>query len=404
MAIRATRADGATRYLRTPGVYFEYIPSERAVVRRTGRPVFIGLPQEKSTATGVQVHRLSKWEDFNVTMGKPVQGSYLAPAVRGFFENGGDQCLVLTFPSDLWSKLVDDEARGYGSRLWEMEDVDLVCAPDLPDDPGERVERQRQILAHCERMRDRFAILDARPKVNVEEIINRRAELTSANGAMYFPWIQTRYAWPHVPRDPGDSVAWVPPCGHIAGVYARTDARVGVHKAPANEIVEGIVDLRVRVSDAEHGDLNESRVNCLRAMPGRGIRIWGARTLSGQAEWRYVNVRRLFITLRRWMESECRDLVFESNDLQLWDRISDRLNSYCYALYRSGALKGARPEEAYYVKCDAETNPPEQRDDGMVTTEVGLAATRPAEFIVVRITQQAASGSADATVTITERS
>jgi uncharacterized protein len=117
-----------------------------------------------------------------------------------------------------------------------------------------------------------------------------------------------------------------------------------------------------------------------------------------------VNVRRLFITLRRWVESECRDLVFESNVPQLWDRIHDRLSSYCYALYRSGALKGATPEEAYYVKCDAETNPVADRAIGQVTAEIGLAANRPAEFIVVRITQEAASGSTEGTSTIRERS
>ena len=404
MAVRPTQTGGETRYLRTPGVYFEHTRPEHVAVHRTGRPVFIGLPQEKSAPTGVQVHRLSKWEDFAAKLGEPARGSYLAPAVRGFFENGGAHCLVLTFPSTLWSKLVDDDARGYASRLWEMEDVDLVCAPDLPEDPSERLLRQQQILAHCDRMRDRFAILDARPKATVEDVVNRRTELTSANGAMYFPWIQTRYAWSHVSRDPGESLAWVPPCGHIAGVYARTDARVGVHKAPANEIVEGIVDLRVDVSDREHGDLNDSRVNCLRVVPGRGIRVLGARTLIDQSEWRYVNVRRLFISVRRWLENECRDLVFNSHDPQLWNRIRDRLNNHCYTLYRSGALKGETPEEAYYVKCDAETNPPEQRDNGLVTTEVGLAATRPAEFIIVRITQQAASGSAEDTPTITERS
>jgi uncharacterized protein len=196
----------------------------------------------------------------------------------------------------------------------------------------------------------------------------------------------------------------VPPCGHIAGVYARTDRREGVHKAPANELIEGVVDIRVHLSDEEQGVLNQVGVNCLRALPGRGIRIWGARTLSGQAEWRYVNVRRLFITLRRWLENECRDLVFDSNDPQLWKRLRDRLNNYCYTLYQSGALKGETPEEAYYVKCDAETNPATQRAIGQVTTEIGLAAIRPAEFIVVRITQEAGSGSTEGTSTITERS
>jgi uncharacterized protein len=398
MAIGPIQVDGTARLLR-PGVYFRYARPERVATFQTGRPVFIGLPQVDAAASSVQVHSLSKWEDFHVQVGKPSEESYLAPAVRGFFENGGERCVVVTCTFEMWPKLIDDDVHARPSRLWEMDDVDLVCAPDLPRDPAERMQRQQQILAYCERMGNLFAILDApleREKgveVDVDYLLAHRTELVSPNGAIYFPWIQTRHS-----RGRSE---WVPPCGHIAGVYARTDARVGVHKAPANETVEGIVDLRVHVSDTDHGNLNGSRVNCLRVVPGRGIRVLGARTLIDQHEWRYVNVRRLFIAVRRRLETEYRDLVFDSNSPQLWNRIRDRLNNYCYTLYRSGALKGETPEEAYFVKCDAETNPPEHRDNGLVTTDVGLAATRPAEFIVVRITQQVASGSPDATVTIT---
>ena len=218
----------------------------------------------------------------------------------------------------------------------------------------------------------------------------------SANGALYFPWIQTLNA--------SGTLQWVPPCGHLAGIYARTDARVGVHKAPANEVVEGAVDVLVHVGDEGQSVLNGVGVNCLRVLPGRGIRVWGARTLSGQAEWRYVNVRRLFITVQRWLESETRDLVFEPNQPGLWDRIRDRVNNYCYTLYQSGALKGLTPQEAYYVKCDAETNPLPQREAGEVTTEIGLAPNKPAEFIVVRITQSAENGSVTRTSFIGEGS
>jgi uncharacterized protein len=391
---------------RAPGVYIRFGVRDRVAGFRTGRPVFIGRPHSgpvRESRRGVQIRRLSVWEDFALEVGTPPpEGSFLRRAVRGFFENGGEQCVVVTCSIDKWPELFDDDSRDRTSLLSEIEDIDLVCAPDLAKEDADQLALQRQILAHCDRMGDRFAILDAREKATSDDVASQWSHLVSPNGALYFPWIR-----PHR-RSSGDTVQghkdWVPPCGHIAGVYARTDRREGVHKAPANELIEGVVDIRVPLSDEEQGVLNQVGVNCLRALPGRGIRIWGARTLSGQAEWRYVNVRRLFITLRRWLENECRDLVFDSNDPQLWNRLRDRLNNYCYTLYQSGALKGETPEEAYYVKCDAETNPATQRAIGQVTTEIGLAAIRPAEFIVVRITQEAGSGSTEGTSTITERS
>jgi hypothetical protein len=400
------RADGIA-HRRAPGVYLQFSVRDRAAGFQTGRPVFIGRPHaipSREPNTGVQIHRLSEWADFARTVGEPLEESFLAQAVRGFFENGGEQCVVVTCSVDDWSRFLDDDSRSRASVLSQLGDIDLVCAPDLAKESPERgLALQRQVLAHCDRLGDRFAILDAPRNSTADQAAGRWHELVSPNGALYFPWVL-----PQRPSSRGmhttNKDPWVPPCGYIAGVYARTDRRVGVHKAPANELLEGVVDLHVHVNDKEQGVLNSVGVNCVRALPGRGIRVWGARTLSGQAEWRYVNVRRLFITLRRWMESECRDLVFESNVPQVWNRIRDRLNSYCDTLYRKGALKGARPQEAYYVKCDAETNPVADRAVGQVTAEIGLAANRPAEFIVVRVTQEAASGSTEGTSIIRERS
>jgi phage tail sheath protein FI len=399
-------ADG-TAQSRAPGVYFHFAVREPVAGFRTGRPAFIGRPHSsrlREPHPGVQIHRLSEWDDFTSIVGAPPsEGSFLAHAVRGFFENGGEQCVVVTCSVDHWPALLDDDSLDKASVLSAIDDIDLVCAPDLVKETADqRVVLQRQLLAHCDRLRDRFAILDAPRDATPADAARQWNELASLNGALYFPWVlppRRSRRGTHEGKD-----LWVPPCGHIAGVYARTDRRMGVHKAPANELLEGVVDIRVRLSDEEQGVLNHVGVNCLRVLPGRGIRIWGARTLSGQAEWRYVNVRRLFITLRRWMESRCRDLVFDSNDPQLWNRISDRLTEYCYALYQNGALKGETPEEAYYVKCDAETNPAAELAVGRVTAEIGLAATRPAEFIVVRITQEAASGSTERTPTIRDRS
>jgi hypothetical protein len=194
----------------------------------------------------------------------------------------------------------------------------------------------------------------------------------------------------------GPGEQWVPPCGHVAGIYARTDARVGFHKAPANEIIEGVLDLQSNITQEIQSQLNEIGVNCLRSFARRGIRVWGARTLSGHRNWRYVNVRRIFLTLVRWIEHNMNDLVFEPNEPSLWDRVRDRLGGYCYELFERGALKGRDPAEAFFVKCDEEINPLEVREAGQLICEVGLAPLTPAEFILVRITQSAAG----ATVTL----
>jgi hypothetical protein len=171
----------------------------------------------------------------------------------------------------------------------------------------------------------------------------------------------------------------------VAGVYTRSDREVGVHKAPANAVLEGVVNLERSLSSADQERLNPEGVNCIRGFPGRGIRVWGARTLSNEPAWAYVNVRRIFLTAARWIEANLTDTVFEPNDARLWARIGRELTVYFQGLFERGALKGATAREAFYIKCDAETNPPEQRDQGRVITEIGLAPGLPNEFIVVRI-------------------
>jgi uncharacterized protein len=223
-------------------------------------------------------------------------------------------------------------------------------------------------------------------------VLAQRRELDSHNAALYFPWLDTGL------RDQEGTIQYVPPCGHVAGVYARSDMRAGVHKAPANEVLEGVLDLEINLSNAQQGALNPQGVNALRAFPGRGIRVWGARTLSPNSAWIYVNVRRLFLTAGRWIERNLASTVFEPNDPNLWARILRELNAYFNGLFQQGALKGATPAAAFYVKCDAEINPPAVRDAGQVITEIGLAPVVPGEFVVVRIIHSASgiiiSGSA----------
>ena len=273
--------------------------------------------------------------------------------------------------------------------LEAVEDVTLVACPDIiaayqwgsvSEDDVKSV--QTAMLNHCEAMKDRFAILDCPVGLNVQDMIGWRKEkmnFDSKYGAIYYPWIKV---------DGGV----VPPSGHIAGVYARVDSERGVHKAPANEIVRGVIGLERNISRNEQDFLNPIAVNCIRSFPNQGIRIWGARTLSSDAQWRYINVRRLFCNVEESILQNTNWIVFEPNDAFLWSSIKRDIGAYLTLVWRSGALFGKTPDEAFYVKCDEETNPKEVRDIGYCIIEVGMAPVKPAEFVVFRVSQKEDTG------------
>ena len=237
---------------------------------------------------------------------------------------------------------------------------------------------QTDMINHCESMKDRFAILDSPYGTGVDDMISWRKDkmgFDSKYAALYYPWV----------RSNGELI---PPSGFVAGVYARVDGLRGVHKAPANEVVMGAIGLERNVSRNEQDLLNPIGVNCIRAFPGQGIRIWGARTLSSDARWRYINVRRLFSSIEESILQGTNWIVFEPNDQILWRQIKRDINAFLTVVWRSGALFGKTPEEAFYVKCDEETNPKELRDLGYCIIEVGLAPVKPAEFVVFKISQK----------------
>jgi phage tail sheath protein FI len=237
------------------------------------------------------------------------------------------------------------------------------------------------VLNHCERLGDRFAILDALSTPDAEDVLAQRSKLTSGYGALYHPWISV----------PGirDSSAYVPPCGHIAGMYARGDQQVGVHKAPANEVVEGVLDVLVDPALGEQERLYAQGVNVVQAFPGRGIRVWGARTLSIDPMWKYVNVRRLFLFLEESIEEGTQWVVFEPNSEPLWDRVRRSIESFLLTVWRNGALMGTRPDQAFYVKCDRNTMTQDDIDNGRLICYIGVAPVKPAEFVVFRMHQWA---------------
>jgi phage tail sheath protein FI len=370
----------------TPGVYKEERFPEPTATLQTGVPAFLGYTHE--VGSGRQLlhvpQRLTRWQQFEQYFGAPLAKGYLGTAVRGFFENGGRQCYVV--PLD--DSLPAETSLSAGlAALAPLETLDLVCAPDimrpqpdnLPPDPIAVRTLQTAVVDHCNHTGNRFAILDTLPGGDIETVLAQRSRLSGHNVALYFPWLDTGG------RDDQGQVRFVPPCGHVAGVYARSDEQVGVHKAPANEVLEGVLDLEINLSNTQQGRLNPVGVNALRVFPGRGIRVWGARTISPEAAWMYVNVRRLFLTAGRWIERNLANAVFEPNGPNLWARLTRELTAYFNGLLQRGALQGAISRDAFYVKCDGETNPPVVRDAGQVIAEVGLAPTVPGEFIVIRI-------------------
>lgn len=402
----------ATSYL-SPGVYVEEVDRGSKPIEAVGTNT-VGFLGESMMGPVNQAVLVTNWTQYVKTFGDFTQSTFLSHAVYGFFNNGGSRCYVVNVgapanldlsPADTKAAAekaaavkadgspstgkVDNDARyigkdnGPGARTGlkcfeEIDEISLVAAPGIIS-----AAVQDALLTHCENRKDRFAILDSPETVQggVDKLPRPR---DSKYGAYYFPWIQV--------YDPERGNVYIPPSGHVAGVYARTDNERGVHKAPANEIVRGALGLRYQVSRGEQDILNPRGINCIRLMQGNGIRIWGARTLSSDPSWRYINVRRLFIMVETSIERATQWVVFEPNDFRLWKRVVRTIASFLTLVWRQGALMGETPEKAFFVKCDEETNPPEVIDVGQLIVEVGLAPVKPAEFVIFRIGQMPAGG------------
>ncbi|GGA02020.1 phage tail sheath subtilisin-like domain-containing protein [Okeania sp. KiyG1] len=368
----------STNESRIPGVSLTHIVPTPEPELLTGVPVFLGLAKVKAGEN--RPLKLTLGTEFDQYFSSlPQSKGYLGDAVKGFFEQGGNLCYVVAIADNTL------EALEQGLEASEiLENIDLVCVPDimLIKQLEEVVQMQQTVLEHCNRMGDRFAILDGLN--DIQKLDEQKQKLTSNNGALYAPWLKIENLTnPSNPKS-------IPPCGYIAGIYATTDSTFGVHSAPANIELEGVLDLSFSLTPTEQAQLNPqigAGVNCIRSIRGRGIRVWGVRTLSSLPEWQYVNVRRLFLTFGRWANQNLADTVFEPNDFRLWMRLERELSVYCESLWQQGAIQGAIAQEAFYVKCDAETNPPENLEMGKVIAEVGLAPTIPGEFIQLLLIQ-----------------
>jgi len=231
-------------------------------------------------------------------------------------------------------------------------------------------------------MRYRFAVLDCERALNQAAVVNgvlqHRNAYDSSFAAYYFPWVEIRL---------NDAPVLIPPSGHVMGICARVDNERGVHKAPANEVIRGITRIEQMVTKREQDLLNPRGINALRAFPGRGNLVWGARTLSSDPDFKYVNVRRTMIFISASIDRGTQWVVFEPNSPPTWARVVDSVSAFLHTQWRSGALFGRRPEDAFYVRCDESTMSADDVLNGRLICEIGVAIVRPAEFVIFRIEQ-----------------
>ena len=401
----------ATSYL-APGVYVEEVPSGARPIEAVGTSTaaFVGAAPNGSARVNEAV-AVNNWSEFLRHYATPETTAFspLAQAVYGFFLNGGSRCYVVNVGPNM--PLVGDAKGRRGLDLLEaIDEVSIVAAPGYVD-----AAAQDALLSHCEKLRDRFAVLDA-PALDAAQSLQQLTQVAQVGaestrsraggggeaapsssdtsgglrarasdrgyGALYFPPIRVRNALNAA------EIVDSPPSGYIAGIYARSDAERGVHKAPANELVRGALGVTYQITQQEQELLNPNGVNCIRFFLNEGIRAWGARTLAASSsEWRYVPVRRLFNMVEESISRSTRWVVFEPNDMSLWKRIVRDVRAFLMLLWRQGALMGATPEQAFFVQCDAETNPQEVIDAGQVVILVGIAPVKPAEFVIFRIGQ-----------------
>lgn len=305
--------------------------------------------------------------------------------------------IALTGGGDGAASLTRDDMRGDpgalpGERIGltafsEVDEIAILYAPDMYSsifDSSGRSSFVDDMLTQCETLKDRFAIIDVPSSTADISTYNLSSAplRTSKYGAVYYPWIKVMD--PLTKRE-----KLIPPGGHIAGIYARSDQERGVHKAPANEKVKGAIGLEFQITKGEQDILNPRHINCIRTFPGRGILVWGARTMILDALWKYINVRRLFIYLEESIDEGTQWVVFEPNNEKLWGRVRATITQFLTRVWKDGALMGTKPEEAFFVKCDRTTMTQDDIDNGRLICIIGVAPVKPAEFVIFRIAQWA---------------
>lgn len=308
-------------------------------------------------------------------------------SVAALFADGAKYSITLVGGSDgslsgveATSFVGEDNGPGKRTGIQAFVDNDQASIIAIPGVTEPAV--QLALVAHCENLGSRFAVLDIpREKTKVQDVLSHREFFDSSYAALYNPWVQV--------FDPLEKRnVFVPPSGSVVGVYARSDSTRGVEKAPANEVLRGVTGLDVQYNKGEQDILNPKGVNLIRSFSGQGIRIWGARTTSSNANWKYINIRRLFIFVEESIKAGTNWVVFEPNDERLWARVHRTIDAFLTRVWRGGALQGSSPSEAFYIDISSNTMTQDDIDNGRLICVIGIAPVKPAEFVVFRITQK----------------
>ncbi len=379
-----------------PGVYVEEVPPLARPIAGVGTSTaaFIGEADRLDAALMGKPVKFTNWTEFSEFIKGPAPTATtpiyttvnrtLALSVLGFFTNGGTACYVVPVAAASMGNL-----QAALDTLKPIDEIAIVAAPG-----AQGTVPKVQILEHCLTMQDRTAVLDGELTVASDSVPADifggalPAGAVATYGAIYYPWLKVFN--PLFPGAGQDKLISLPPSGHVAGIWARVDGTRGVHKAPANEGVMGIVGLERAIDKIKQTQLNPLGINVIRPF-GATSMVYGARTVGGQqnGEYTYLNVRRFMNFLKESIDEGTQFVVFEPNTPELWQRIIRSVSDFLYNQWRDGALFGATAKEAFFVKCDAETNPSSTRAVGQVITEIGVAVTKPAEFVIFRIQQNA---------------
>ncbi len=378
-----------------PGVYVEETSFRAPSIEGVGTTTcaFVG-PTREGPPPGVAPPLLTSSADFERSYGDAgdfafaggTTPHYLAHGVHAFFANGGRRLYVLRVPlaPDAAGQPRAPQAEDYAAALAGLDalgDVRTFAAPGASAWCTDAAALLRVLADHARRARTwRFAVLDPPPALDSDGVRALRESVDSAHAALYYPWVVT------ADQDATGAPRRLlqPPSGFICGIYARNDIQRGVHATPANQTVASALGFERPINAQQQERLNPFGVNCLRSFFGHGHRVWGARTVSSDPEWKYVNVRRYFDYLEASIDRGLQWVAFEANGPRLWANVAGVLQDFLYRQWQDGALSGNRPEAAYFVRCDASTMTPDDIAQGRVVCLVGVALLKPGEFTIFR--------------------
>lgn len=369
-----------------PGVYTNITSSGNKPITSVGSSTaaFIG---QSAKGPENQATLVTSWAQYENLFGSFADSKYLGHAVYGFFANGGGKAFICNIgaetegqtDADVTAALMGEDkgpAKRTGINVFNnIDEISLVAAPGITSP-----EAQGILIDHCEKLGDRFALLDCHETLEsgLDQMYRPKA---SANAACYFPWVKV---YDPIKREN----VFQPPTGFVAGLYSRVDSQRGIHKAPANETLNGVTGLKYSLTKEEQSLLNPRGINLIRDFGDMGIKVYGARTLTNDSEWRYINVRRLFLNVRESLQRGTEWAVFEPNNETLWGNVKRNIAAYLKTLWKQEALVGTTPEEAFYVICDHTNNPQEMIDQGILNVSIGIAPVKPAEFVSITIQQK----------------